>query len=274
MQFSQEKFDYVVNFAAESHVDNSLRYPTISIHTNVTGTLNLLEACKKYGIERFHQISTDEVYGDLPLDRLDLKFNGNSKLNPSNPYSASKAMAEMLCRAYFRSYGINITISRCTNNYGKRQFPEKLIPMTIYKALYGENITIHGDGKNVRDWLLVDDHVAAIDLILHNGKDGEVYNVAGNNERSNISVVENILKHELIPNATIEFVPDRVGNDLRYALSTDKIERELGWKRTCDFEEGIVDVVSWYVNNIDWLNSIKDSSYKSAYVKKIKGGIN
>ena len=263
--FAEEKFDYVVNFAAESHVDNSLKNPDIFLETNVLGVMTLLNACRKYGIKRFHQISTDEVYGDLPLDRPDLKFKETSILKPSNPYSASKASAEMLCQAYQRSYGIPITISRCTNNYGKRQFPEKLIPMTISKVLYDEKVTLQGTGENVRDWLLVIDHVRAIDLILHNGKDGEIYNIAGNNERNNKQVIEEILCKMGKTDDMIEYVEDRVGNDLRYALDTTKIEKELGWTRSCDFENGITEVINWYIENKNWIENIKSKKYLDLY---------
>lgn len=266
--FKEEKFDYVVNFAAESHVDNSLKNPRIFLETNVYGVMNLLDACKKYGIKRFHQISTDEVYGDLPLDRPDLKFDESSNLYPSNPYSASKASAELLCKSYERSFGIPITISRCTNNYGKRQFPEKLIPMTITNLLYNEKIQLHGTGKNVRDWLLVDDHLTAIDLILHNGKNGEIYNIAGNNERNNLQVIKTILQYMKKDESNIEFVADRVGNDLRYALDTTKIETQLGWKKTCDFEDGIIDVVDWYINNTEWVDAVKSKRYLYSYNSK------
>ncbi len=263
--FEAEKFDYVVNFAAESHVDNSLKNPNLFFETNVLGVMTLLNACRKYGIKRFHQISTDEVYGDLPLNRPDLKFKETSILNPSNPYSASKASAEMICKAYHRSYGIPITISRCTNNYGKRQFPEKLIPMTISKIMYDEKVTLHGDGTNVRDWLLVVDHVTAIDLILHKGKDGEIYNIAGDNEINNITVINTILKKLGKGEEMIEHIADRVGNDLRYALDTTKIEKELGWTRTRDFDEGIEEVINWYIDNKDWIENIKNKTYMDFY---------
>ncbi len=266
--FKKEKFDYVVNFAAESHVDNSLKNPSIFFNTNALGVKNLLDACRKYGIKRFYQVSTDEVYGDLPLDRPDLMFKETEVLKPSNPYSASKACAEMICQAYHRSYNVPIVISRCTNNYGVKQFPEKLIPMTITKALYDEKICIHGDGTNVRDWLFVMDHVKAIDLILHNGKDGEVYNVAGHNELTNKRVVETILKKMGKDKKLIEYVTDRVGNDLRYALDTTKLETELGWSRSCNFEERIQDIIDWYTNNKEWIEGIKSKEYLSMFFAK------
>ena len=259
--FKQYKIDTVVNFAAESHVDNSLKNPDIFIKSNVFGVLTLLNACKEFGIQRFHQISTDEVYGELPLDRKDLKFTESNPIIPSNPYSASKASAELLVMAYHKTYGMNVTISRCSNNYGKRQFPEKLIPMVISRALYDEPITIHGTGENVRDWIYVLDHVKAIDLILHKGQAGKVYNVGGSSERTNLEVTKVILKHMNKPESLIKFVENRQGNDLRYAIDASYIGKELGWERTVVFEEGIGPVVDWYVNNREWVDNIKSGKY-------------
>ena len=259
--FEKYKFDMVVNFAAESHVDNSLKNPDIFIQSNVFGVLTLLNACKEYGIERFHQISTDEVYGELPLDRKDLKFTESNPIIPSNPYSASKASAELLVLAYHKTYEMNVTISRCSNNYGKRQFPEKLIPMVISRALYDEPITIHGTGENVRDWIFVLDHIKAIDLILHKGQSGKIYNIGGSSERTNLEVTKAILKHMNKPESLIKFVENRQGNDLRYAIDATFIGKELGWERTVVFEEGIGPVVDWYVNNRDWVDNIKSGKY-------------
>lgn len=259
--FKKYKFDIVVNFAAESHVDNSIKNPDIFIKSNVLGVLNLLNACKEYGIERFHQVSTDEVYGELPLERKDLKFIETSPIIPSNPYSASKASAELLVMSYHKTFGMNVTISRCSNNYGKRQFPEKLIPMVISRALYDEPITIHGTGENIRDWIYVLDHVKAIDLIIHKGQSGKVYNVGGSCERTNLEVTKAILKYMSKPESLIQFVENRKGNDLRYAIDATFIGQELGWKRSVVFEDGIGPVIDWYINNRDWVDNIKSGKY-------------
>lgn len=248
--FEKEKFDIVVNFAAESHVDNSISNPEIFVITNALGTQILLDASKKYKVERFHQVSTDEVYGDLELDRKDLFFTENTPLNPSSPYSASKASADMLVKSYFRTYNLPITISRCSNNYGPYQFEEKLIPHMIFKALNNEPLPVYGKGLNIRDWLHVYDHCVAIDLILSKGKVGEIYNIGGHNEKSNIEVVETILKELNKPKSLIQYVKDRPGHDLRYAIDAIKIETELKWKAKYKFEEGIVETIKWYVKNI------------------------
>ena len=252
--FIQEQPDIVINFAAETHVDNSINEPQIFIDTNIKGTAVLLDLCKKFGVKRFHQVSTDEVYGDLPLDRPDLLFTEETPINPSSPYSASKASADMLVMAYYRTYGLPVTISRCSNNYGPNQNIEKLIPRMIYNALNNELLTVYGNGLNVRDWLYVDDHCKAIDNIIHNGKDGEIYNVGGNNEKTNIEIV-NCIK-ELIKDtkSKIKFVEDRKGHDLRYAIDYTKIKNELGWEPEVKFEDGIKNTVEWYIKNI---NSLK-----------------
>ena len=228
--FEEERFDYVINFAAESHVDRSIENPQIFLETNIIGTSVLLDACKNYQVKRFHQVSTDEVYGDLPLDRPDLLFKEDTPLHTSSPYSSSKAAADLLVLAYHRTYSLPITISRCSNNYGPYQFPEKMIPLMIQKASRDEKLPVYGDGKNVRDWLHVFDHCQAIDLIVRNGKDGEVYNVGGHNERSNIEVVKTILKSLNKSEDLISYVKDRLGHDRRYAIDPSKIERELNWK--------------------------------------------
>lgn len=250
--FKEEKPNIVVNFAAESHVDRSISNPNIFLETNIMGTSTLLECCRKYGIIRYHQISTDEVYGDLPIDRKDLTFNEDSPLKPSSPYSASKTSADLLVLAYFRTYGLPVTISRCSNNYGPYHFPEKLIPLIILKALNNEKLPIYGDGKNIRDWIYVKDHCRAIDLILHKGKIGEIYNVGGKSEKSNLEVVKIILSILGKSENLIEFVPDRLGHDRRYAINNHKIETELGFKREVTFESGIEETVNWYLNNEKW----------------------
>ncbi|MGM9535030.1 MAG: dTDP-glucose 4,6-dehydratase [Intestinibacter sp.] len=250
--FKEEKPDIVVNFAAESHVDRSISNPNVFLETNIMGTSVLLECCRKYNVGRYHQISTDEVYGDLPLDRADLSFSEDSPLKPSSPYSASKTSADLLVLAYFRTYGLPVTISRCSNNYGPYHFPEKLIPLITLKALNDEKLPIYGDGKNVRDWIYVKDHCRAIDLILHKGKIGEVYNVGGNSEKSNLEVVKTILNILGKGEDLIEFVPDRLGHDRRYAINNHKIETELGFKKEVTFEQGIEQTVNWYLNNEQW----------------------
>ena len=267
--FEEEKFDYVINFAAESHVDNSIKNPTIFLTTNILGTQTLMDACRKYGIKRYHQVSTDEVYGDLPLDRPDLTFDENNPIKTSSPYSASKASADLLVLAYARTFGLPVTISRCSNNYGPYQFPEKLIPVVISRALRNETIPVYGKGENVRDWIHVHDHNVGVDLILKNGRDGEVYNLGGHSERTNLEVVKTILKQLDKPESLITYVKDRPGHDLRYAINSGKSERELGWDRTYTFEDGIKETVDWYVNNEDWINNIKSGEYKNAYTKKL-----
>jgi len=259
--FEEDKFDYVINFAAESHVDRSIVNPTIFLETNIIGTSVLMDACRKYGIRRYHQVSTDEVYGDLPLDRPDLMFKEDTPLHTSSPYSASKASADLLALAYHRTFGLPVTISRCSNNYGPFQFPEKLIPLMIQKALRNEKLPVYGDGKNVRDWLHVADHCAAIDLIVRNGRDGEVYNVGGHNERSNLQVVETILHALNKPDTLIDHIKDRPGHDRRYAMDPTKIETELGWKPTYNFDSGIKQTIDWNLNNQEWLKHVESGEY-------------
>lgn len=250
--FEKEQFDWVVNFAAESHVDRSVTNPALFIQTNVVGTQVLLEASRQFGVKRYHQVSTDEVYGDLPLDRLDLFFTGESPLHPSSPYSASKASADLLVSSYYRTFNLPVTISRCSNNYGPYQFPEKLIPFMISKALNDELLPVYGTGENIRDWLHVSDHCVAIDLILHQGRVGEVYNIGGHNERTNLEVVKTILQALGKPESLISYVADRPGHDLRYAINPHKMESELGWKPTYDFESGIKHTIDWYLENQEW----------------------
>ena len=263
--FEQEKPDIVVNFAAESHVDRSIENPEIFLQTNVIGTSVLLDACRKYGIDRYHQVSTDEVYGDLPLDRPDLFFTEETNLKTSSPYSASKAGADLLVMAYHRTYKIPTTISRCSNNYGPDHFPEKLIPLMIINALSDKKLPVYGDGKNVRDWLYVEDHCRAIDLILQKGRVGEVYNIGGHNERANIDVVKTILKELGKPEGLIEYVTDRKGHDRRYAIDPTKIHTELGWEPETKFEDGIKKTVKWYLEHRDWWMGIISGDYQTYY---------
>lgn len=250
--FEEEHPDIVVNFAAESHVDRSIEAPSVFLETNITGTAVLMDACCKYGIRRFHQVSTDEVYGDLPLDRPDLLFDEETPLRTSSPYSASKASADLLVQAYCRTYGLQTTISRCSNNYGPFQFPEKFIPRMILNALEDKPLPVYGKGINVRDWLYVTDHCRAVDLIIHRGKDGEVYNVGGHNEMKNIDLVRFICRELGKPESLITFVEDRKGHDLRYAIDPSKIYAELGWKPEIGFEEGIRKMIRWYCENFDY----------------------
>lgn len=259
--FEKEKFDYVVNFAAETHVDRSIENPSIFLETNILGTQTLMDACRTYGIKRYHQVSTDEVYGDLPLDRPDLFFTENTPIHTSSPYSASKASADLLVQSYHRTFGLPITISRCSNNYGPYHFPEKLIPLIIKKALADEPLPIYGDGANVRDWLHVYDHCTAIDLIVRKGKDGEVYNVGGHNEKTNLELVKTILKELGKPESLITFVKDRAGHDLRYAMDPTKLMNELGWKPKYTFETGIGPTIQWNLDNQEWLNHIISGEY-------------
>ena len=263
--FLEEKFDIVINFAAESHVDNSIKNPSIFLTTNIIGTSVLMDACRKYGIKRYHQVSTDEVYGDLPLDRPDLLFTESTPLHTSSPYSSSKASADLLVMAYHRTYGLSVTISRCSNNYGPYQFPEKLIPLVISKALKNEKIPVYGTGENVRDWIHVIDHNIGVDKIVREGKDGEVYNLGGHSERSNLEVVKTILKQMGKSEDLITFVADRKGHDLRYAIDSTKVEKELGWNRTYTFDEGIKETVDWYLNHEDWIENILSGEYKKAF---------
>jgi dTDP-glucose 4,6-dehydratase len=249
----KEGIDAVVNFAAESHVDRSIEDPGIFLVSNVLGTQVLMDACRKFDVERFHQISTDEVYGDLPLDRSDLLFTEETPIRPSSPYSASKASADLLVQAYHRTYGLKTTISRCSNNYGPYQFPEKLIPKTIMLARAGKKIPIYGTGRNVRDWIHVDDHCVAIDRILSSGTAGRIYNIGGRSERTNLQVVGSILRELGKPEDSIEFVRDRAGHDMRYAIDSSRMENELGWKPRHDFEKGLKQTVAWYNENEAWL---------------------
>ena len=259
--FEKEHFDYVINFAAESHVDRSIENPEIFLETNVIGTSVLMDACRKYGIKRFHQVSTDEVYGDLPLDRPDLFFTETTPLHTSSPYSASKASADLLVLAYHRTFKLPVTISRCSNNYGPYQFPEKLIPLMIQKASNDESLPVYGNGANVRDWLYVGDHCTAIDLVVRYGRDGEVYNIGGHNERTNLEVVKTILKALGKPESLINYVKDRPGHDLRYAIDPKKIETELGWKPEFNFNTGIVETINWNLNNKEWLKHVESGEY-------------
>jgi dTDP-glucose 4,6-dehydratase len=268
--FAEEDFDMVVNFAAESHVDRSIEDPGIFLETNIMGTQVLMDACREYGIERFHQVSTDEVYGDLPLDKLELMFTEETSIKTSSPYSASKASADLLVEAYHRTFGLPVTISRCSNNYGPYQFPEKLIPLMISKALAEEELPVYGKGENVRDWLYVEDHCRAIDLILHKGKEGEVYNIGGHNERSNLEVVKTILDELDKPEFLITFVEDRAGHDLRYAIDPTKISNELGWEPTILFDEGIKKTIKWYLDNKEWWQNILSGDYKDYYQRMYK----
>ncbi len=259
--FEQERFDYVINFAAESHVDRSIENPEIFLKTNILGTQVLMDACRKYGIKRYHQVSTDEVYGDLPLDRPDLFFTEDTPIHTSSPYSASKASADLLVLAYHRTFGLPVTISRCSNNYGPYHFPEKLIPLMIQKALRNEPLPVYGNGSNVRDWLYVGDHCNAIDLIVRKGRDGEVYNIGGHNERTNLEVVKTILKALDKPESLISYVKDRPGHDLRYAMDPTKIENELGWKPEYNFDTGIVATIKWNLENQGWLGHVESGEY-------------
>lgn len=260
--FEREKPDVVINFAAESHVDRSIENPEIFLQTNIIGTSILLDACRKYGIERYHQVSTDEVYGDLPLDRPDFFFTEETPLHTSSPYSSSKAGADLLVQAYARTYGIPVSISRCSNNYGAFQFPEKLIPLMIIRALRGEKLPVYGDGLNVRDWLHVDDHCAAIDAIVRRGGAGEIYNVGGHNERSNIDVVRTILRLLGKGEELISYVEDRKGHDRRYAIDPAKIGRDLGWQPETSFEDGIRSTIRWYEEHQEWWEDIVSGSYR------------
>ncbi len=259
--FEEEKPDVVINFAAESHVDRSITDPESFVRTNVMGTTTLLDACRTYGIKRYHQVSTDEVYGDLPLDRPDLFFTEETPLHTSSPYSSSKAGADLFVLAYHRTYGLPVTVSRCSNNYGPYHFPEKLIPLIISRALNNEELPVYGKGENVRDWLYVTDHCKAIDLIVRKGKVGEIYNIGGHNERTNLEVVKTILKALNKPESLIKFVTDRPGHDRRYAIDPTKIETELGWKPEYTFDTGIVKTIDWYLNNKEWWEHIISGEY-------------
>lgn len=258
--FKIEKFDVVVNFAAETHVDRSVLYPDIFIKSNVLGTQTLMDVSLKYGVKRFHQVSTDEVYGDLPLDRPDLLFKENSPLKPSSPYSASKTSADLLSMAYYRTFGLPVTISRCSNNYGPYQFPEKLIPLMISNALKDKDLPVYGKGLNVRDWLYVEDHCAAIDIILNKGEAGQIYNIGGNNEKRNIDIVKIILDYLKKPYSLIKYVKDRKGHDLRYAIDSTKMA-SLGWRPKHMFDDGIKKTIKWYLNNKQWVMDVESKEY-------------
>lgn len=259
--FLTEKFDTVINFAAESHVDNSIKNPGVFLTTNIIGTQVLMDASRKYGVKRYHQVSTDEVYGDLPLDRPDLKFTEETPIHTSSPYSSSKASADLLVMAYHRTYGLPVTISRCSNNYGPYQFPEKLIPVVVSKALRNEKIPVYGKGENVRDWIHVHDHNVGVDLIVRKGKVGEIYNLGGHSERTNIEMVKTILKLLNKDESLISFVKDRPGHDLRYAIDSSKVEQGLGWTREYAFEDGIKETIEWYLNNQEWIDNILSKKY-------------
>lgn len=250
--FEEEHPDMVVNFAAESHVDRSILNPSVFLETNIIGTGVLMDACRKYGIQRYHQVSTDEVYGDLPLDRPDLFFTETTPLHTSSPYSSSKAGADLLVMAYHRTYGLPVTISRCSNNYGPYHFPEKLIPLMITNALADKPLPVYGKGENIRDWLYVEDHCHAIDLVIHKGKVGEVYNIGGHNEMRNLDIVKLICKELGKPESLITFVTDRKGHDMRYAIDPTKIHNDLGWLPQTKFAVGIKKTIQWYLANESW----------------------
>lgn len=269
--FDEEHPDAVVNFAAESHVDRSILDPSLFLQTNIIGTSVLMDAARRAGNIRFHQISTDEVYGDLPLDRKDLFFTETTPLHTSSPYSSSKAAADLLALSYHRTYGLPVTISRCSNNYGPYHFPEKLIPLMIINALKGKSLPVYGQGINVRDWLYVEDHCRAVDLILHKGRIGEVYNVGGHNEMCNIDIVRIILRQLGKSEDLITFVEDRKGHDLRYAIDPHKISSELGWLPETTFEEGISKTIKWYLDNESWWQEIIDGEYQDYYERMYSG---
>ena len=263
--FEEERPDIVVNFAAESHVDRSIENPEIFLETNIIGTAVMMDACRKYGTERFHQVGTDEVYGDLPLDRPDLFFREDTPIHTSSPYSTSKASADLLALAYCRTYGLPVTVSRCSNNYGPWQFPEKLIPLMINNAMHDKPLPVYGQGLNVRDWLYVEDHCKAIDLIIRNGQPGEVYNVGGHNEKANIEIVKIILAELGKPESLITYVADRKGHDQRYAIDPTKIRTELGWKPETMFAEGIKKTIRWYLDHQSWLEDVTAGDYRTYY---------
>ena len=265
--FEEEHPDVVVNFAAESHVDRSIDSPEVFLQTNILGTQVLMDACRKYGIRRYHQVSTDEVYGDLPLDRPDLFFTEETPIHTSSPYSASKASADLLVLAYHRTYGLPVTISRCSNNYGPYHFPEKLIPLMIANCLNDKPLPVYGQGLNVRDWLYVEDHCRAIDLIVRKGREGEVYNVGGHNEMRNIDIVTMICDALGKPHSLITYVTDRKGHDLRYAIDPTKIKNELGWEPETKFADGIQKTIDWYLSHRDWWETILSGEYQDYYEK-------
>ncbi len=263
--FEEEKPDIVVNFAAESHVDRSITQPELFLRTNIMGTQVLMDACRKYGVQRYHQVSTDEVYGDLSLDRPDLFFTEDTPIHTSSPYSASKASADLLVLAYFRTFHLPVSITRCSNNYGPYHFPEKLIPLMITRALNDQSLPVYGKGENVRDWLYVEDHCAAIDLVMRKGREGEVYNVGGHNERTNLDVVKTVLRELGKPESLITFVTDRPGHDRRYAIDPSKIHAELGWLPRTKFDDGIHQTVQWYLDNRQWWEHILAGEYQNYY---------
>ena len=271
--FEEEHPDMVVNFAAESHVDRSIENPQVFLDTNIIGTSVLMDACRKYGIKRYHQVSTDEVYGDLPLDRPDLFFHEDTPIHTSSPYSSSKAAADLLVLAYHRTYGLPVTISRCSNNYGPYHFPEKLIPLMIANALNDKPLPVYGTGENVRDWLYVEDHARAIDLIFHEGKTADTYNIGGFNEWKNIDIIHVLIKtvDRLLGRKEgedldlITHVTDRKGHDMRYAIDSRKLQRELGWEPSLQFEEGIEKTVRWYLDNQEWMDNVTSGDYQSYY---------
>ena len=263
--FGEEHPDIVVNFAAESHVDRSIEDPSVFLQTNIVGTSVMMDACRKYGVGRFHQVSTDEVYGDLPLDRPDLLFTEETPLHTSSPYSSSKAGADLLVQAYHRTYGLPATISRCSNNYGPYHFPEKLIPLMIANCLADKPLPVYGQGLNVRDWLYVEDHCRAVDLVIHKGREGEVYNIGGHNEMRNIDIVKLICRELGKPESLITYVTDRKGHDLRYAIDPTKISNELGWLPETRFEDGIRKTIRWYLDNRSWWEEIVSGEYTKYY---------
>lgn len=263
--FEEEKPDIILNFAAESHVDRSIENPEIFLETNIIGTSVLMDACRRYGIKRYHQVSTDEVYGDLPIDRPDLFFREDTPIHTSSPYSTSKASADLLVMAYHRTYGLPVTISRCSNNYGPYQFPEKLIPLMIANALADQPLPVYGEGLNVRDWLYVEDHCKAIDLIIRNGTEGEIYNIGGHNEMRNIDIVKLICDHLGKSYSLIEHVTDRKGHDQRYAIDPTKIHNELGWFPETMFKDGIKKTIQWYLDNKEWWSNIISGEYQNYY---------
>lgn len=263
--FEEEKPDIVVNFAAESHVDRSIENPEIFLQTNIIGTSTLMDACRKHGITRYHQVSTDEVYGDLPLDRPDLFFTEETPIHTSSPYSSSKAGADLLVLAYHRTYGLPVSISRCSNNYGPYHFPEKLIPLMVINALHDKPLPVYGEGLNVRDWLYVEDHCKAIDLVMRKGRVGEVYNIGGHNEMRNIDIVKLICKELGKPESLITYVTDRKGHDMRYAIDPSKIHNELGWLPETMFKDGIKKTIRWYLDNQSWWQPIIDGEYQNYY---------
>ncbi len=265
--FEKEKPDIVVNFAAESHVDRSIENPEVFLQTNILGTQVMMDACRKYGITRYHQVSTDEVYGDLPLDKPELFFTEETPIHTSSPYSASKASADLLVQAYHRTFGLPVTISRCSNNYGPYHFPEKLIPLMIANALNDKPLPVYGEGLNVRDWLYVEDHCKAIDLIIHKGRVGEVYNIGGHNEMKNIDIVKLICKHLGKPESLITYITDRKGHDMRYAIDPTKIHTQLDWLPETMFADGIVKTINWYLNNKEWWETIISGEYQNYYEK-------